>query len=184
MASDLSERTPSCPECGAWRKWEFPDRCWLCGYHYARLAAGQLETKSSDVRTIELLDTDIPPGRAEGKTGTEDDRLAWLPAAGFLSLVAVLAILAGIVREAPRVSFVLLGIVIGTAWVSTFWRAESRRRQGLPVTDGETLSWFVGSLLKTLAVIVGLAVVAILAFVVLLSIVCGPFLRQVMVLGK
>jgi ribosomal protein L40E len=81
--------------------------------------------------------------------------------AGWMILIAVIGVAAGLLREAPGLAVVLL-VIVGPALATTEVKASRRRRRGEPMSSWEWTLWVLG--LMFLIPIVLIVAVAIALF--------------------
>lgn len=140
-----------CPQCGASNSWE-SSKCWVCRAPLVWDAnvsstAIKVAPPAPKSRTMELLG----------------------PA---LLVVGVVATMIGLAKESPGLA-ILVALVFAPGLLFTLASAGWRRHQGRAMSAGDKFVRFLFSVAMTVGILVVLGVVAIVAFIVWLFVVCA-----------
>lgn len=159
---------PTCWDCGAANDADAP-RCWLCG---------RADWREAAPGAVQRWEGHAAKAPAPAATGGEDplvigpgpDRTR-LNLASLMLVIALVAVMIGIAREAPGLA-VMLGVAAVPALIITARRATLRRRQDRPMTAIEKVGVFVGSTLMSLMALILLAIAVGVALTVALLVIC------------
>jgi hypothetical protein len=154
MSANANADTESqiCLECGASNAVN-ARAFWVCHTPLRWDSAGRVNVSKGPAAVV-VRSADVSP---------------WTPA---ILAVAAIAVLIGLVREAPGIA-ILLAIVVGPALLLTVAGTRSRRRKGWPVNAAGAIGQFLLSVAMVLSALTALGVVAVVAVGVWLFIVCS-----------
>lgn len=142
-----------CSQCGASNSWE-SSKCWVCRAPLTWDA-----------------DASVAVAKAPSIAPAPKDRPIDLLAPALL-VVGVVATIVGLAKESPGLA-ILLALVFAPGLLFTLASAGVRKHQGKPMSFGDKLVRFLFSVAMTVGILVVLGVVAIVAFIVWLFVVCA-----------
>lgn len=139
-----------CPHCGASNSWDAA-KCWVC-----RAPLGwDPDTSIASVKASQAVAGDW----------TKDF------VAPALLVVGVVATIIGLAKESPGLA-ILLALVFAPGLLFTLASASWRKHHGRPMSTGDKVVRFLFSVAMTVGILIVVTVVAVVAFIVWLFVVC------------